>query len=165
MKTSKDETVAVTGASGFIASHTVQALLEHGYRVRGTVRNLAKKKDYAHLSALAGAAERLELVEADLLTPRAFDAVVKDATYVLHMASPYVLDVKDPQKDLVEPALTGTRNVLTSCLRANALERVVVTSSVAAITDQPEPGRVLTEADWNTKTGPGKPPNPSAWRW
>jgi len=33
------ETVAVTGASGFIASWLVKTLLEKGYNVRATVRN------------------------------------------------------------------------------------------------------------------------------
>ena len=31
--------VLVTGASGFIAKHTIRKLLEDGYHVRGTVRN------------------------------------------------------------------------------------------------------------------------------
>lgn len=34
--------VAVTGASGFIASYLVKDLLERGYKVRGTVRNPGK---------------------------------------------------------------------------------------------------------------------------
>lgn len=33
-----DATVLVTGANGFIASHTVDKLLEQGYKVRGTIR-------------------------------------------------------------------------------------------------------------------------------
>ena len=38
----KGSLVLVTGASGFIASHIVDQLLERGYRVRGTVRDAAK---------------------------------------------------------------------------------------------------------------------------
>jgi dihydroflavonol-4-reductase len=144
--------VGVTGASGFIASHIVAQLLERGYRVRGTVRSLAKTKDHEHLRKLPGAAERLELVEADLLAPGAFDAAVAGTTHVMHTASPYVLDAKDPQRDLVDPALQGTRNVLGSCKKAGSVKRVVLTSSMAAITDEPEGDHVLTEADWNTKS-------------
>jgi dihydroflavonol-4-reductase len=36
------QTVLVTGASGFIAMHCVLKLLENGYRVRGTLRSLAR---------------------------------------------------------------------------------------------------------------------------
>ncbi|MEZ4251174.1 MAG: NAD-dependent epimerase/dehydratase family protein [Polyangiales bacterium] len=141
----------VTGASGFIASHVVRELLQAGHRVRGTVRSLKRSESYAHLRALPGA-ERLELVEADLLDPAGWSAVVEGAEVVLHTASPYVLDAKDPQKDLVEPAVKGTENVLQACATSPSVRRVVVTSSMAAVTDEPESDRVLTEADWNEKS-------------
>ena len=38
----RESLILVTGASGFIASHIVDELLERGYHVRGTVRNAAK---------------------------------------------------------------------------------------------------------------------------
>lgn len=143
--------VLVTGASGFIASHIVRLLLARGYRVRGTVRSLSREKETLHVRALPGA-ERLTLVEADLLVEGSFDDAARGCSHVLHTASPYVLDAKDPQHDLVDPAVKGTRNVLASCQRAGSVNRVVVTSSMAAITDEPETDRVLTEADWNTKS-------------
>lgn len=145
------ELFVVTGASGFIASHLVAQLLAEGHRVRGTVRSLSREASHAHLRALPGAT-RLELVEADLLDEGAFDAVVAGARYVLHTASPYVLDAKDPQKDLVDPARRGTESVLSACAREPSIARVVVTSSMAAITDEPDAERVLTEADWNEKS-------------
>lgn len=143
--------VFVSGASGYIASWLVKELLAHGYRVRGSVRSLARAESYAHLTALPGAAERLELVEADLMTPGAFDAPVRGCEVVMHTASPYFLDPKDPQRDLVDPALHGTRSMLQACARAD-VRRVVLTSSVAAVTDEPETGRTLTEQDWNTRS-------------
>lgn len=143
--------ILVTGASGFIASHIVCELLSRGYRVRGSVRSLAKDKDFAHLRAMPGA-ERLELFEADLLADGAFDEAARGCSHVMHTASPYVLNAKDPQKDLVEPAVKGTRSVLASCKKAGTVQRVVLTSSMAAITDEPESDHVLTEKDWNTKS-------------
>ena len=146
-----DSPVLVTGASGFIASHIVQQLLEGGYRVRGTVRDPAKTRTEGHLTALAGADERLELTAADLLTPGAFDIPVRDCEYVIHTASPYAIDVDDPQRDLVDPAVRGTISVLESCQETPSIRRVVLTSSVAAITDQAD-GHLNTESDWNTRS-------------
>ena len=143
--------ILVTGASGFIASHIICELLSRGYRVRGSVRSLAKEKDFAHLRAMAGA-ERLELFAADLLADGAFDEAARGCSHVMHTASPYILEAKDPQKDLVEPAVQGTRNVLASCKKAGTVKRVVLTSSMAAVTDEPESDHVLTEEDWNTKS-------------
>lgn len=147
-----DETVVVTGAAGFIASHLVGQLLAAGHPVRGTVRSLAKRDGYAHLLDLPHAGERLELVEANLLTPGAFDDVVQGASYVLHTASPYTVNAADPQRDLVDPAVNGTINVMEACAKADTVKRVVVTSSMAAITDEPGEDHVLTEDDWNTRS-------------
>ncbi len=144
--------VLVTGASGFIASHIISQLLQKQYQVRGTLRSLRKEKELAHLRSLPGADERLELVAADLLTDGAFDEAAAGCDAVLHTASPYVLEASDPQKDLVDPAVKGTRNVLSACKKSSSVRRVVVTSSMAAITDEPESDHVLTEADWNVKS-------------
>ena len=55
--------VLVTGASGFIAGHCVQALLAEGYGVRGTVRSLQNDSKVRHLRELPGSNQgRLELV-------------------------------------------------------------------------------------------------------
>jgi dihydroflavonol-4-reductase len=148
--------VCVTGASGFIASHIVQQLLAEGYAVRGTVRN-PESDSCEHLKGLEGAPERLELVAGDLLDPAPWDAAVAGCDAVMHTASPYSLDVDDPQRELVDPALKGTRHVLEACARAGT-ERVVVTSSMAAITDEPDSDRVLTEGDWNEKSSVDRNP-------
>ncbi len=123
-------------------------LLGTGRRVRGTVRARVRAR---HLSGLAGA-DRLELHEADLLTSGAFDAPVDGCHTVFHTASPYVVDVADPLRDLVTPAVEGTLNVLGACGRAPSVRRVVLTSSMAAVTDEPDETHVLTEADWNTRS-------------
>ncbi len=142
--------VCVTGASGFIAAHAVQQLLEAGYEVVGTVRG--KANNYPYLTGLDGAKERLTLVQADLLNDGAFDTIVADCDFVLHTASPYFVDVKDPQKELVEPAVKGTENVLSACAKSPKVKRVVLTSSMAAITDEPDSNKVFSEADWNTRS-------------
>jgi dihydroflavonol-4-reductase len=149
--------VCVTGATGFIAAHIVHTLLARGYRVRGTVRNPDRTADLSFLTNLPGAAERLELVKGDLLHAQNWDAAVAGCEYVMHTASPYRIDVADPQRDLVDPAVRGTRHVLDACLWAG-VKRVVLTSSMAAVTDEPDSRHVLTEADWNTKSSLNRNP-------
>jgi len=149
MKTEKP--VCVTGASGFIAAHVVKQLLEKGYKVKGTVRNLKNRSKYSYLDNLPGAGDRLELVEAELLKEGSFEEAVKGCAYVIHTASPYKIDVKNPQTDLVDPAVKGTLNVLRSCKNISSVKRVVLTSSFAAISDETEKNKVLSEGDWNEK--------------
>ena len=146
----------MTGASGFIVAHIVEQLLAGGYSVRGTVRDAGNVKRYEYLTQLPGA-DRLELVAADLMIKGAFDSPVDSVEYVIHTASPYVLTVKDPQMDLVDPAVNGTLSVLRSCLASPSVKRVVLTSSTAAITDEPD-GRTYTEADWNTTSSLSRNP-------
>jgi dihydroflavonol-4-reductase len=141
------ERVLVSGAAGFVGAHIVEQLLAAGYRVRATVRDPGKA---SHLTALAGAAERLELVRADLLEPQAFHPHVAGVDYVVHTASPYVLNARDPQRQLVDPAVRGTLTMLEAAATNSSIRRVVLTSSMAAVTDEPD-GRVLTEMDWNDR--------------
>jgi dihydroflavonol-4-reductase len=140
--------VCVTGASGFIAAHIVKELLSRGYCVKGTVRK--NPENYPFLLQLPGAAERLELVKADLLCVGTYDHAVSECDYVMHTASPYEINVKNPQTDLVDPAVNGTETVLESCLKSGNVKRVILTSSIAAITDEPDSMKVYTEKDWNT---------------
>lgn len=102
--------VLVTGATGFIAGHAIACLLAEGHEVVGTVRDPAREDRVAHLRALPGAG-RLTLVAADLLSRDAFLPHV-DVDVILHMASPYAVNVADPKRDLLDPAVEGTLSLL-----------------------------------------------------
>lgn len=144
-----DKPVLVTGATGFVAAEIVKQLLEANYRVRGTTRSVANAEADGVLPGLPGAEERLELVEADLLKEGAYDDAVIGCEYVMHVASPYVLDVEDPKRDLLDPAVKGTLSVFEAATRAGGVKRIVLTSSFAAISGKPR-DRSWSEADWNT---------------
>ncbi|KAL0464204.1 UNVERIFIED_CONTAM: Tetraketide alpha-pyrone reductase 1 [Sesamum latifolium] len=124
--------VCVTGASGFIASWLVKLLLERGYTVKATVRNLNDPKKVVHLKALEGADERLHLVQADLIEDGSFDSVV------------------DGCEELIEPAVKGTLNILRSCSKVTSVRRVVVTSSMASVSinDRPKGPDVVIDETW-----------------
>jgi len=165
--------VCVTGASGFIATHIIQQLLAKGYKVRGTVRSVKDLSKYEYLTRLDPSGDQLQLVEADLVAEGSYDNAVAGCEYVLHTASPFVLNVKDPQQDLVDPAVNGTKNVLNACLKSGTVKKVVLTSSVAALTDSPSPDHVYTEADWNDTSSLSRNPyyyskklaEEAAWRF
>jgi nucleoside-diphosphate-sugar epimerase len=78
---------------------------------------------------------QLRIFEADLLSPGSFDAAMAGCATVHHVASPFLLPekIKDGRRQMLEPALQGTRNVLQTVNRTPSVERVVVTSTVGAI--------------------------------
>ncbi|KAK9735975.1 hypothetical protein RND81_04G242400 [Saponaria officinalis] len=125
--------VCVTGASGFIASWIVKLLLLRGYTVHAALRFPDDMRKTRHLRELEGAKERLVLFKADLLEEGSFDAAVSGCHAVFHTASPVIFDIRNPQDDVLDPAIKGTLNVLTSCRNATSVRRVVLTSSVAAV--------------------------------
>ena len=149
-------TILITGISGFIAKHCAVELLHAGYRVRGTVRNLAKAESVRATLAAHADAGRLEFVEADLLADDGWDAALQGVDGVLHLASPFPLAQPVDANDLVRPAVEGTRRVVGAAVRAG-VPRLVQTSSVAAIlAGHPRQREApYTEADWTILDGPG----------
>ncbi|KAK0405651.1 hypothetical protein QR680_018113 [Steinernema hermaphroditum] len=124
--------VLVTGASGYVALHCVRQLLEDGYAVRGTVRSLNNQKKIAPLRSLKGAADRLELVEADLERPDDWPQAIEGCVYILHVASPWPI-VAD--EHTITVAVDGTMIVLRAASKCGGVKKVVMTSSCAAIND------------------------------
>ena len=129
-------TVLVTGGSGFVGSHLVRQLLERDYRVHTTVRSLGNEAKVAPLVEMqAQFPGGLELFEADLLAEGSFDAAMDGCRVVFHVASPFLMPekIKNGRRDVVEPALTGTRNVLAGIERTPGVEKLVFTSTVGAV--------------------------------
>jgi len=148
--------VLVTGANGYVASWLVKYLLEDGFIVRATVRDKTNQKKVGHLNTLAEEHPgKLELFNADLFNNGAFDEPMQGCELIFHTASPFIVKgLNDPQKELIEPALQGTRNVLNSANKTESVKRVVLTSSVVAIySDNIETldqvNATFSEADWN----------------
>lgn len=128
------KTVMVTGGTGYLGGWVVKGLLEKGYSVKVPVRDKGKESKYNFLKDIDKSSRgSLEIFEANLLDEGAFDEAAKGCDAIIHMASPFTLRIKDPQKELIDPALKGTRNVLNAASRSGTVTRVVLTSSVAAV--------------------------------
>lgn len=138
MSTINDEkVVCVTGGSGYIGSYLVSLLLSRNYTVHATVKDLNDEKETKHLEALEGADTRLRLFQIDLLDYASIVPAVAATSGVFHLASPCIVDkVHDPEKELLDPAIKGTNNVLRAAKEAG-VKRVVLTSSISAITPSP----------------------------
>lgn len=161
----RDAPILVTGASGYIASWIVRYLLEDGYTVRGTVRNPNKPKGLEHLHALAEAHPgRLTLPAADLLDQGSYAAAMDGCQLVMHTASPFLVGrIRDAEKQLIRPALDGTRNVLESVNSTPSVKRVVLTSSVVSVCGDNVDMKgkaALDESDWNTTSTADHQPYP-----
>ncbi|MGW1202618.1 NAD-dependent epimerase/dehydratase family protein [Streptomyces cyaneofuscatus] len=148
--------VLVTGATGYVASWIVKGLLDAGVIVHAAVRDPNNTAKVEHLlKAADGSPGTLRLFASDLMREGSYKQAMQGCQTVIHTASPFVRAVRDPQRDLVDPAVNGTRNVLRTANDVDTVERVVLTSSVAAMIGDAQdilrlPGRTVTEETWNT---------------
>jgi dihydroflavonol-4-reductase len=153
-----EQTVLVTGGSGFLGAWCVVEALRNGYSVRTTVRDLARESEVrANVGSQLDAGDRLQVFAADLTEDQGWAEAIDGCDYVLHVASPFPpAQPKDPD-ELIIPARDGTLRVLRASLAAG-VTRIVVTSSVAAVRnagpDGSSSGRELTEADWTDPENP-----------
>ncbi|KAH8891539.1 NAD(P)-binding protein [Thozetella sp. PMI_491] len=144
----KGSLVLVTGATGFVASHTAKQFLERGYRVRGTVRDL-KKASWLVDHVLKPYADdgSFELVPVpDFAVENAFDNAVKGVSAIAHIASVVTFDA-DPNK-VIPPTVAAVTSLLDAALKEPSVKEVVFTSSIVAGTT-PIPGNP-THVDDNT---------------
>uniref|UniRef100_A0A0D6QR01 NAD-dependent epimerase/dehydratase domain-containing protein n=1 Tax=Araucaria cunninghamii TaxID=56994 RepID=A0A0D6QR01_ARACU len=159
-------TVCVTGAAGFMASWLVKRLLEKGYTVHATARDPDNKAKVSHLLGLPGADERLKLFRAELSEDGSFDAAVAGCDGVFHVATPTEFAPKDPENDLIKPAIEGTLNVLKACTKTKTVKRVVITSSAAtvSINTSQEQNQYMDESCW-TDVNFLQTEKPPAWSY
>jgi nucleoside-diphosphate-sugar epimerase len=151
----KTKPVMVTGATGYVAGWLIKKLLDEGITVHAAVRNPGNKESLRYLDAIAGKSNgSIRYFKADLLSEGTYDEAMKGCELVFHTASPFTSKIKDAQRDLVDPALIGTKNVLGSVNRSESVKRVVLTSSCAAIIGDARdcsgyPNGIATETQWN----------------
>jgi nucleoside-diphosphate-sugar epimerase len=154
----QQQTVLVTGGSGFLGGWCLVELLQRGYRARTTVRDLAREGEVrANVGSQVQVGDRLLVFAADLNSEEGWAEAVAGCDHVLHVASPFPPKQPKNPDELIVPAREGTLRVLEASLAAG-VKRIVVTSSVAAVRNSgaggDAGGRELTEADWTDPENP-----------
>ena len=129
------ETVFLTGATGFVGRHVLDALLERGYHVRALVRDGAPRTPSADCEPVRG----------DLAAPGALVPFLRGSRFVVHTAAVYSFAPRD-RRLLQTINVQGTTGLLEAA-RIAGVERAVVTSSSAAIGPMRR-GRPANEDDW-----------------
>jgi dihydroflavonol-4-reductase len=111
----------VTGATGFIGSHVVDALLARGLHVRALVRPSSVT------ASLAG--KGVHLVQGDITDRSAVERALEDCDYLFHVAALYTFSSPNPEQ-VYHANSEGSRVVLGS---ARHVKRIVYTSTVGAL--------------------------------
>lgn len=128
----KGSWILITGANGFVASHTAKQFLERGFKVRGTVRDLSKSswltEDVFKGYAASGDFEMVQV--ADLGAEHAFDDAVRGMSAVVHVASVGGFD-PNPHNSIPQ-VIFGVTDLLDSALKESSVKEFVFTSSIAA---------------------------------
>ena len=147
---SSDGPVAVTGASGYIGSHVVLSLLQHGYDVRACITDPDNPDKTEHLLALnrADYSGNVELHTANLLDKGSYDGPFAECSAVLHVGTAMGYGGANNPRQVYDGAVNGTENVLASVRKAGTVKRFIYTCSLAAIGHPAPPGYVYTENDW-----------------
>ena len=134
-----DGPVAVTGASGYIGAQVVKNLIDAGYTVRGCVRDATRQDKVGYLEAMNDQGPgSVEVFSRDLFQAGdgVYDDVFAGCSAVFHVAADIGSDPRyggrTPQRTF-DGCLTATKGVLDSCGRAGSVQRVVYTSSCAAV--------------------------------
>jgi len=148
--------VLLIGPNGFVGAHVLDLLLKNNYRVRGTVRSLSKATYFQNKYPEASSSGCLTFVAVpDIQAPGSLDEAANGVDYICHVASPYFTSSNDPIRELVEPAVNGTRNVVSSALKSKTLKRMTIMSSFASVVDlskNPRGGYTYTAEDWDPVT-------------
>jgi dihydroflavonol-4-reductase len=145
-------TVFVSGGSGYIAGFLIRQLIDAGWSVHTSIRDLAKES--AVRATLAVDNSKLKFFAADLTSDAGWAEAMAGCSHVAHVASPLPTDAPKHEDELIVPARDGALRALRAA-KAAGVKRFVMTSSMAAIAyGHGGTKSVFTEADWTDPTSP-----------
>lgn len=132
--------VCVTGAAGYIGSSLVKRLLEKGYTVHGTLRNLGDQSKVELLKSFPHAEARLVLFQADLYNSNDFEQAIHGCTFVFHIATPLQHTEGFQFKNTTAAAVSAINSIAISCIKTGTVRRIIYTASVVAASPMKDDG-------------------------
>lgn len=147
------KTVLLTGISGFIGLHIAKQLLDQGFHVRGSIRNMKKAQSIKKtLEKASTNVSELSFVELDLTSDEGWDNAAEGCNYVMHVASPFAAAEPKHEDEMIKPAVEGTLRALRAARKAG-VKRVVLTSSAMTMMATMKSGTIGPDdwADTNAK--------------
>lgn len=121
----------IIGGSGFIGSYITKQFLDHGFQVKVSATDIARKDKYEHLM-IFNHSDNLYISELNVTDKVTLKDFVSDCDVVIHCGTPFILDFEDPKAELFDPTIKGTENFLAVVNKTPSIEKVVFIASVAA---------------------------------
>ncbi|KAF2210329.1 hypothetical protein CERZMDRAFT_113279 [Cercospora zeae-maydis SCOH1-5] len=150
-----NDTILITGGTGFVATHCILQAIQAGYTVHAVVRSRARVDQVRQSLRNGGASlaqvKNVKFFEADLLKDEGWEGACQGCGYVLHTATPMPKVEPKHERELIVPAREGTLRVLRAAKKVGTVKRVVLTSSATAVIsghDIRPAGRTWNEEDW-----------------
>ena len=141
------ERVLVTGISGFIGLHCAKELLNQGFEVRGSIRDMKKADEVLITLAAASVDTRhLTFVQLDLTSDQGWNEAAEGCDYIMHIASPFTIANPKTEEEMITPAVEGSLRALRAGEHAG-VKRIVLTSSIVAMMGSMKTG-TFGPGDW-----------------
>jgi len=124
--------VFITGGTGFIGSHVIDATLRAGYRVLLSIRKPEQAQNVTR--RYPEHASKVEtVVISDMTKPESFKEVLSNVDFIFHLASPMPGTGTDVRTDYINPAVQTTEAILHAALEFPQIKKVVLDSSALAL--------------------------------
>jgi dihydroflavonol-4-reductase len=142
------EKVLVTGGNGHVGNTLAKTLCERGYDVRVTVRNPHEVKSLGIFDNYD-----IEICQADIRDEQAVDKALQSVSGVFQVAALYNYDEQSLGEGIVANNTEGSQVVL-RLAKTRGVQRVVFTSSIAAVGFGGTQQQPLTEDHWSDPADP-----------
>lgn len=143
--------ILVTGGTSYIGKHCIAHLLEKQYDVKATIRDIKNAESVkADLRKYLKKDINLKFFEADLLKDNGWDKAIENCDAIMHVAGPYPMNFEGPEEDQIKPHEEGTLRIL-KLAKSNNVQRVVLTSSIAAVWMGIPGDKDLDESKWTNE--------------
>ncbi|MEI8610359.1 NAD(P)H-binding protein [Enterovibrio sp. Hal110] len=127
--------------------HCAKELLNQGFEVRGSIRDMKKADEVLiTLSAASVDTRHLTFVQLDLTSDQGWNEAAEGCDYIMHIASPFTIANPKTEEELITPAVEGSLRALRAGEHAG-VKRIVLTSSIVAMMGSMKTG-TFGPGDW-----------------